>query len=211
MWTPAQAAARRRARFVRDQEDYIQACGLVNDGLIKEEWSRFVLGMMPPITWMGSFNFPAEFGGPARRRWTFYRFMEERLREGHYLAAEEPHQSGDIHFHAVGAGYFRHLSMHDSWEMATRCGHEWRGGFARIEPPKSVDDVVGYCVKYVAKGHLSGRSDLRLGTPAPQRAGWEHLVKRGFNPPWRPPQPGAGLSMSGQCELPLRAQREPGV
>lgn len=190
MWTPEQARGRRRRRYVAELEDYVKLCGLANEGTVQEAWTRLVLSKMPPITFMGLFTFPERFGSADRRRWTYYQFMEEWSGQGHYLAAEEPHQSGDIHFHAVGADHLRHLSMHDAWEVATRCGPEKRGGFARIEAPRSMEDAVGYCVKYVSKSYLSGQCDLRIGSPAePPEA---FIVRRGFRNPWRPRRPGAG-------------------
>jgi hypothetical protein len=182
MWT---AREHRRARFVREQEDYIRSCGLVNEGRVQEEWTRFVLAMMPPITFMGLFTFPEGFGGTDRRSWTLHHFLEGWCGQGHYLAAQEPHASGDVHFHVVGAEQVRRLSVMDAWKVETR------GGLAWVQVPRHAEDAVGYCVKYVSKGYLSGQSELRLGEPAsPPEA---FMVRRGFRNPWRPRRPGEGL------------------
>lgn len=186
-WTAKQ---HRRARYLKGLEDWVKSAALAGEDRVKEEWSRLVLAKMPPITFMGLFTFPERFGSADRRRWTYYQFMEEWSGQGNYLAAEEPHQKGDIHFHAVGADHLRHLSMHDAWEVATRCGPEKRGGFARIEAPRCMEDAVGYCVKYVSKGYLSGQCDLRIGSPAEPEE--DYLVRRGFLNPKRPREPGKG-------------------
>ena len=72
-----------------------------------------------------------------------------------YVLGIEPHQSGDLHLHAV-------IKFMTPWTMIRTVG--WRVwsdpdyaagmnmGWSRIEAPKSQDDVSGYCSKYVTKG-----------------------------------------------------------
>jgi hypothetical protein len=72
-----------------------------------------------------------------------------------YVLGIEPHQSGDLHLHAV-------IKFNTPWTMQRCVG--WRiwsmkdykpgmdMGWSRIEPPASQLDVAGYCSKYVTKG-----------------------------------------------------------
>lgn len=171
---------KRRARFLAGQEAYARECAAMAGRSVEEEWTRFVLEKMPPITFMGTFTFP-EWQGADRRRWTLHHFLNAWCGTGHYLAAEEPHKSGKVHFHAVGAEHLRHLSMHDAWRVETG------GGYARIEKPRSAHDAVAYCVKYITKAYLTGQGELRLGEPASPAEPF--VVRRGFRNPWRPRRP----------------------
>ena len=90
-----------------------------------------------------------KYRGPFINRW--------KRRHGRpiYCVGIEPHQSGALHLHAV-------IKFQQPYEMIRSVG--WRiwadphysagmdKGWARIEPPASQGDVLGYCSKYVTKG-----------------------------------------------------------
>lgn len=94
---------------------------------------------------------------PDKRRWRGT--YQNAYKRGHYrpvyCLGVEPHQSGDLHAHAV-------IRFTTPFEMKRTVG--WRIwttedftlsmnlGWSRIEPPASQGDVLGYCSKYVTKG-----------------------------------------------------------
>lgn len=82
-------------------------------------------------------------------------------RSGVYWArALEFQRRGVIHYHSLLGSPRLARALPRQW-MA-----EWEdlgGGFARIEMPRSLDDVTAYCAKYVAKG-----GDVDIGGPLPE-------------------------------------------
>ena len=95
---------------------------------------------------------------PAVSRWTAMRrfryFLEQaskavgRLTVG--VIALEPHQSGQPHGHGLLGieGGLVGEEIRRLWQL----WYEYPGnGLIRLEPPKSQDDVSGYCAKYMAK------------------------------------------------------------
>ena len=124
-------------------------------------------------TWFGTFTFRDEIHPEAAdkkyRIWisklnrSLYGPRWHKHRSGVYWArALEYQRRGVIHYHALlGSSRLEHIDRRH-W-MA-----EWEnigGGFARIETPRSVDDVTGYCAKYVAKG-----GEVDIGGPLPDLA-----------------------------------------
>lgn len=117
-------------------------------------------------------------------RWYKRRLADGRMHDGLVWAlGTELHKSGRIHFHALLACQERDLN-----ELARRLTwmdwwHE-HFGIARIEPPRSQDDICGYVSKYVAK---DGEVDLSanfgrvlppalFGQPG-QESGLDHTQK----------------------------------
>ena len=102
-------------------------------------------------------------GDPPRRKQRGRYFNGVKRRDDAWLPVwvlgVEPHQSGDLHMHAV-------VKLPDALPDVNRkrAWHTWTddrplgfgNGFARIEPPKSFEDVLGYCCKYVSKDASRG-------------------------------------------------------
>lgn len=106
--------------------------------------SNWVHGLAP-WTVFGTFTFGWESSIDAATR-AFERFMRKHAPDVSYFFAVERNPSRDgNHIHAVLAdteGMSRR-AMWDAWFK--------RFGRARIEPCRSLDDVTGYCAKYVTK------------------------------------------------------------
>lgn len=86
-------------------------------------------------------------GRPRRSGWWWNQWRKGSARPV-YVVGVEPHQSGNLHLHAV----IRHslslpdLNRREGWKLWKNCH-----GICRIEPPRSNDDVSSYLSKYVVK------------------------------------------------------------
>lgn len=70
-----------------------------------------------------------------------------------WIVGAEPHRNERLHMHAlVSFGELlgeAHRTL--GWELWTRGKHRGRGAIARIEPPRSQDQVASYVSKYIVK------------------------------------------------------------
>lgn len=106
------------------------------------------------FTWMGNVavqrglaRWVASRDGQRLRGW----WVNQRRKGRHevvFALGVEPQRSGRLHVHSLlrFPPCFGEVYRGDGWES-------WkdRHGFARLEPPKSQDDVAGYVSKYVVK------------------------------------------------------------
>lgn len=84
-----------------------------------------------------------------------------------WVRAREHHKAGGTHYHALmacqGLRDVRRLDWMDVWEQLA--------GYARIEEPKTQEDVSGYVAKYMAKeGELDFSPNLSFGPLFDRRA-----------------------------------------
>ena len=107
--------------------------------------------------------------GPWWRKW-----RSGAAKPTYVIGVEKFHQSDDLHTHMIikHSDYLADLERRKGWEMWFK---EMKCGMARIEPPKSQDDVCRYVSKYVIKDDdifLSDNFDTPFSCTAPllQRA-----------------------------------------
>jgi len=83
--------------------------------------------------------------GPWWRKW-----KSGVAKPTYVIGVEKFHESDDLHMHMLieYSGYLGDLNRRKGWEMWFK---EMKCGMARIEPPKSQDDVCRYVSKYVIK------------------------------------------------------------
>ncbi|HEY3285811.1 MAG TPA: hypothetical protein VGJ96_01680, partial [Gemmatimonadaceae bacterium] len=140
-----------------------------NDKLL-DAWREFVSRY--PWSWFGTFTFAREVHPEAADK--RYRVWASKLSRSLYgarwykrqsgvywIRALEMQRRGVIHYHAL-VGAARLARADDRLARANRRAWEaeWLEigrGFARLETPRSIGCVSGYCAKYVAKG---GEIDL---------------------------------------------------
>ncbi|MBA4071445.1 MAG: hypothetical protein C0497_06350 [Gemmatimonas sp.] len=138
--------------------------------MLLDAWRAFLARY--PWSWFGTFTFAQEVHPEAADK--RYRVWASKLSRSLYgarwykrqsgvywIRALELQRRGVIHYHAL-VGAARLARADDRLACADRrvWEAEWLDigrGFARLETPRSIGSVSGYCAKYVAKG---GEIDL---------------------------------------------------
>ena len=106
----------------------------------------------PPSVWKGRLAVPAVSRWTAMRRFRYFLEQASKAvgRPTVGVVALEPHESGQPHGHPL-------LGIEGGvvGDEIRRLGELWRdyngNGWIRLEEPRSIEDVAGYCAKYIAK------------------------------------------------------------